>query len=71
MQRGRGVGGLHRLAGNKRCKKNNVEAKKYKRSKDIKKYVRLSKNLNLKKIFKILFLNIVIVLLLFFSFCDS
>ena len=51
MQRGRGVGGLHRLAGNKRCKKNNVEAKKYKRSKDIKKYMRLNKNLNLKKIF--------------------
>ena len=37
MQRGRGLGGLYRLVGNKRCKKKNVEAKKYKRSKDIKK----------------------------------
>ena len=41
LQRGRGIGGLHGLAGNIKCNKNNVETKKDKTNKDIKKYIAL------------------------------
>ena len=51
LQRGREIGGLHRLAGNIKCNKNNVETKIDKTNMDIKKYITLNKKIYFKKIF--------------------
>ena len=70
LQRGRGVQQKFRLAGNKRCNKNNVETTKYKRSKNIKKYLTLNKNFNKKKILKIQFLKHCDSFINVFTDCD-
>ena len=46
LQRGRGIGGLHRLAKNIKCNKNNVEILKDKTNKDKKKYITSNRKLN-------------------------